>query len=219
MQVVNSMVRFNSNVVINGQYLSDPSTNTFAADVTVNQSGTLAGGLGDRFEFQKSLFIHSTNQIGFNLANSAVAFTTGGMHTNAITGADLGSNTFAFAVAYEQQTNFAYGELHLDTASDQVCFTCGVLPAPGVTNNALYIGWLDLIGDASLVTNLHAASGINLYYNQTDSRNAYLNGATYSLTDCNFLSSTAQLIPIIPEPSVLVFLFAAAMLFCQRWRR
>ena len=219
LEATSSKMTFSNVVTISGKYKSDPSTNTFFADMTVSQSGALAGGKGDLFDFKKSLLINSTNRIDFQLATSAVKFSGGGMHTNAITGADLGSNAFAFAVAYERQTNFAYGELHLETSSDQICFTCGVLPAPGVTNNALYIGWLDLLGNLNLVTNLHAASGINLYYNQTDARNGYLNGATYSLTDCNFGTSTAQLIPIIPEPSVLVFLFAASMLFCQRGRR
>lgn len=219
-KVVNSMMTFASNVVINGKYISDPSTNIFMADVTVSQSGTLAGGLGDRFEFNKSsLFIHSTNNTGFNLALSSVAFTGGGMHTNAITGADLGSNITAFSAAYEVQNNFAYGELHLGSVTDQVCFTCGVIPAPGVTNNALYVGWLDLFNNPSLVTNLHAASGINIYYNVTDPRNAYLANTVYPLTDCNFASGGGFLMPIIPEPSTLVFLSAAVGLLAFRRRK
>jgi len=215
--VVNSRLTWASNVFVHGAYVSDPSTNTFLADVTVGQSGTLAGGAGDLFDFKKSLFTSSTNHLGFNLADSAVRFSGGGMHTNAITGQDLGSNSFAYAVAYELQTNFAYGELRLESAADQVCFACGNIPV--IPSNALYIGWLDLLDDASLVTNLHAPAGINLYYDLADSRNAYLGGISYALTDCDLLTSGGLLMPIIPEPSALGLVALAAFALLMRRAR
>jgi T5SS/PEP-CTERM-associated repeat protein len=211
--VVNSKISFLSNAVVAGSYISDPSTNTFFGDLTVTASGSLAGGPGDLFDFKKSLYINSTNRIGFNLASAAVSFTGGGIHTNAITGMDLGSNTFAYGVAFEQQTNFAYGELHLGSAADQICFECGTTPV--APSNALYIGWLDLLSNASLVTNLHAPSTINLYYYSGDTRNAYLGGLTYNLTDC-LGGAGGLLMPVIPEPSAVLLVGLAAL---AAWRR
>jgi hypothetical protein len=211
--VVNSAMTWGGTVNINGKFISDPSTNTFLADVTVGQSGTMAGSAGDLFDFKKSLIIHATNNIGFNLANSAVEFSGGGMHTNAITGADLDHEAGAFAAAFQTQTNFAYGELHLGSALDQICFTCGNIPT--IASNGLYVGWLDLLGSASLVTNLHAASGINIYYNLDDTRNAYLGGQSYQLTDCNFALGGGYLMGI-PEPSSLLLIGIAAGMFLRR---
>lgn len=216
-EVMFSKMTWSSNMVVSGKYVSDPSTNTYLGDVTVDQSGTLAGGAGDLFDFKKSLFINATNQIGFQLANSAVMFSGGGMHTNAITGVDLGSDkALAQYEAFTLQTNFAYGELHLGSAADQVCFTCGNIPT--IASNGLYVGWLDLLNDPNLVTNLHAASGINIYYNLDDTRNSYLNGASYQLTDCNFAPGGGYLMGI-PEPSALLLISAAAGLLLHRKRK
>jgi hypothetical protein len=213
-EVYHSTMTWASNVTIVGSYKSDPSTNIYNMDLTVAQSGTLSGGMGDRFEFNKSFLIHSTNNTGFNLASSSVAFTGGGMHTNAITGQDMGTNITAYLAAYVQQTNFAYGELHLGSVADQVCFTCG--NSPSIASNGLYVGWLDLLNNVSLVTNLHAASGIDIYYNANDPRNNYLGDTSYSLTDCNFVSGGGMLIPIIPEPSALGLMTLAALALLAR---
>jgi len=209
--VVNSKMTWSSNVVINGRYVSDPSTNTFLADVTVDQSGALAGGSGDLFDFKKSLLIHSTNNTGYQLGHSAVTFSGGGVHTNAITGRDFNTNDIGFAA------NFAYGELHLGTNTDILCLECGNIP--GITSNGLYVGWLDLLNSTNLVANLHTTNGINIYYDKTDVRNSYLAGITYQLTDCDFVTAGGFLMPVIPEPSVLAFVFATAMLLGRRWLR
>ena len=206
--VANSKMTFENTVLINGKYASDPSTNIFLADVTVSQSGSLAGGAGDLFDFKKSLFINSTNRFGFDLAKSAVEFSGGGIHTNAITGQDFGTNDLGYAA------NFAYGELHLGSTNDQICFTCGNIPA--IASNGLYVGWLDLLGSTNFVANLHATNTIHIYYDQTDTRNAYLGGLSYSLTDCDLVSAGGMLMPVIPEPTALAWFGAVFLLFLRR---
>ena len=206
--VANSKVTFDDKVTISGMYRSDPSTNTFNSDVIVTQGGIIQADQGDLFDFKKSFYIHSANT-AFHLGASAVQFSSGGMHTNAITGQDLGTNSAGF------DHNFAYGELHLGSSADQICFECGNIPL--TPSNGLYIGWLDLLGDANLVTNLHSTSGINIYYDKTDARNAYLNDLTYHLTDCNFAINGGFLVPVIPEPSALVLFVVAAC--AMLWRR
>jgi len=213
-QIKNSKVTYGGAVTLAGtsSYNSDPSTNTFGGDVTVGISATMSGGAGDLFDFQKSFYIHATNRIGFNLANSGVAFTTGGLHTNAITGRDLGSNAVAWEAAYNYETNFAYGELHLGSGLDQICFETG----DSALSNALYIGWLDL-SSTGLVANLIAPSSINLYYDGTDTRNAYLGGLTYQLNN-HLGGAGGLLLPVVPEPSALVLAAASIAAFVLRRR-
>lgn len=212
--VVNSKLTFENRVVIQGTYFSDPSTNTFLDDVTVSQSGSMTGGVGDLFDFKKNLTINSTNQLDFDLSQSGVSFSGGGMHTNAITGKDMGGGPPAWDAAFTLGTNFAYGEFHLGSITDQVCFACGEIPvAPG---NALYIGWLDLLGSTNLIANLHAPTTINLYYDATDSRNAYLGGLSYSLTDCDLVNAGGFLMPVIPEPGTMALVIAAGALLFRR---
>jgi T5SS/PEP-CTERM-associated repeat protein len=181
------------------------STINFASNVTVTSSGALSGGAGDRFEFQQSLFINSTNATVFDLAESTVAFTGGATHTNAITGLDLG-------VSYDglTSTNFAYGRLSL-AAGDHLYFTDG--DGNGSNSNALYIAGLDL-GSTNNVSLLH--SSFNLYYDSTNALNAYLNAQTYSIGG----GSLIPLIPVVvPEPSSLLLFGAASLLWCRIRRR
>jgi len=215
--VVNSKLTFNNAALIAGKFVSDPSTNTFAADVTIAPGGSLAGGTGDRFEFSKSLFIQATNNQDFKLQASSVAFIGGGMHTNQITGLDLGAGPFAHDSAFALGTNFAYGELHLGSAADQICFSCDNTQP----SNALYIGWLDLLSDTfytNLVANLHASNNITLYYAGDDVRNAYLNSRIFQLTQCDGVTLGGFLMPVIPEPSALM-LFGLGTLVLIRRRR
>ena len=204
-RVVNSHVTYQSNVVLSGSYLSDPSTNTFLADLTVTESGSLAGGVGDLFDFKKSLLVQSTNNMVFDLSLSTVSFSGGGNHTNAVTGGDFGSNSFPSA-------NFAYGELKLETSADQVYFISGGFTNGMAGSNALYVSLLSLPDeDTNFVADLH--SPFNIYYLLSEHQpgNAYLNDLTYSL------DGGGLLLPVIPEPSTLALVFAAlGALFVRR---
>jgi len=204
-RVQTSTVTFEKPVVNSGRYISDPSTNTFADSVTLTASGTLEGGVGDLFDFKKSLTIQSTNNLQFSLHQSDVLFSGGGAHTNAITGADFGSNAF-FAV-----NNFGYGRLAIGSAADTIFFTSGDL-AP---SNALYAQFVDLLGTNSNVANLDAPNGIHIYYllSEHEPRNAYLFDQTYTL------ASGGLLLPAVPEPSALAFALMTCIVFLRGRRR
>lgn len=215
-KVVSSKLTFVSNVVVNGSYVSDPSTNIFLADLSLTAAGTLVGGSGDWFDFKQNFLIQSTNNTGFDLRQSAIRFSGGGGHTNAITGLDLGSNAVGYA------DNFAYGELHLGSISDHIYFT----NLTAAANNALYINWIDLLGDVNgtnLVANLHAPRSINVYYDVTDSRNAYLTNfnasGVYQLSDWGGGAGGFLLPVAVPEPSTLALLMAAGLAMWSRRRR
>lgn len=220
--VLNSRMTWESNLVIHGSYVSDPSTNTFLADVTLSETGTLAGGADDLFDFKKSLLIGNTNNtLGtFDLSQSSVSFSGGGRHTNAIAGVDFGNDgTNGFPDGFTS-VNFSYGRLTLGSTNDNVFFTSGT----GAASNALYITWLDLAGFTNqyssvnaMITNLLFASpNVNVYYGSSifESGNAYLFDQVYQLQD-GAGGLGGFLMPAIPEPSTLMLLVVAGGLIAR----
>lgn len=210
--VFNSKVTWQSAVNLSGGYVSDPSTNTFSADLTIAPSGWLAGGVGDLFDFKQSLLVQSTNHSAFNLIQSTVQFSGGTVgtpinHTNAVTGGDFGTNVFAAA------GNFGYGELKLGQYDD-VYFIGGSHTNGGADANALYVNLLSLENDeTNLVANLH--SPFNIYYLRSEHQpgNAYLNDLSYQLDGGGWL------LPAVPEPSAVLLLLAAGTTLLRRARR
>jgi len=216
--VVNSRVTYENPVTISGSYVSDPSTNTFLSNVTVSVTGTIAGGMGDLFDFKKNFSIHnnSNNSGAFDLSSSTVRFSGGApgspaFHTNLITGVDLGNDgTNGFADGFTAQ-NFSYGTLALGATNDFVFFDTG----DGASSNALYVLHLDLFGSTNFVANLDAPANITVYYGHSllASDNAYLMDKTYTL------ASGGLLMPAVPEPSTLMLLLAACGALLLRKRR
>ncbi len=218
--VVNSRVTYTAPVVIGGLYRSDPSTNTFASNLTVTASGTLQGSNGDLFVFQKDFVLQSTNRMGFNLADASVIFTNATVAgTNHIlnlagsTALDLGSNWISHT---SLATNFAIGQLSV-AAGNRLTLT----GEKGV--NALYVGWLDLSAwntNASLLTNTLLSAlilpDINLYYDKFDSNNAYLMGQVYDFSEWG--AGHGLLIPI-PEPSTMLAVGSGLVLLAFLRRR
>lgn len=204
--VQDSLVTFTGPVTVNASYVSDPSTNTYLNDVTVGVSGSLAGGVGDLFDFKMSLLINSTNHSVFNLASSTVSFSGGSVgtpvnHTNAVTGGDFGTN------AFYASGNFGYGELKLGQYDD-LYFISGGSTNGGASANALYVNWLNLENaDTNLVSNLH--SSFNIYYllGEHQSGNDYLGDLSYQLDGGGWL------MPVVPEPSVGMLGMLGAILF------
>jgi hypothetical protein len=208
-RVANSTVTWQSNVVISGSYLSDPSTNIFTTNVMVTASGSLSGSNGDLFVFHRDFINQSTNRTDFNLAFASVLFTNATSHTLNLTNSgavDMGSNWLNVA---QLATNFSIGTLSV-ASNNNLTVTGG---KSGGTTNALYVGWLDLQGaitnDYTTLTNsLFAAltlPDINLYYDAGDARNAYLNDQSYDLW------SGGLLIPI-PEPSTAGLVLGGTLL-------
>lgn len=214
-RIVNSTVTWQSNAVVGGRYMSDPSTNIFAGTLTVDPSGALQGGNGDLFVFQKDLALSSTNRVLHDLSSAAMRFTnaTGGgtNHVLDLSGGsalDLGSN---FASVAELATNFSLGQLQIGAGNR--------LQLTGAVVNAFYVGALDLGG---LDTNALASVldlDVNLYYDPDLADNAYLSGLIY-----DFDGWSGALIPLgipIPEASALplVLLGAAALGMTTRRKR
>ena len=200
LRAINSQVTFQGPVVLSGSYFSDPSTNTFNSNLTVTASGSLYGSNGDLFVFNRDFLNGSTNRTSFNLVNATMLFTNGTgttNHTLSLVGSDAfdkGSNWLSIT---DLATNFAIGTLSL--AAGNTLSITGAMG--GGVSNALYVGTLDLQGLTD--TNQLASRlwlGINLYYDEHQSGNAYLHGLTYDLPGLGLL------IPI-PEPSA----FAAAL--------
>lgn len=223
--VVHSHVTWSSNVVIAGSYRSDPSTNVFAGNVTLTTSGTLAGGADDRFDFKQSLFIGNpvNPSAAFDLASSTVSFSGDGIHTNAITGQDLGHDgALGFPDGFTAQ-NFSYGRLTLGSTNDRIQFVMGT----GGPSNALYVTSLDLGGFtgqfasvSNMVTSLlFAPAEINIYYLSSGPGNGYLDNLTYQLAAAPGGGTGGFLMPAVPEPSVATLLALAGCAMLHRRRR
>lgn len=203
-RVVNSKVTWQSNVVLSGSYFSDPSTNTFASDLTVTASGSLSGSNGDLFAFYRGFVNQSTNRTDFNLANATVLFTNGLGVTNHVfnlsgsESIDKGSNWVSVS---QLATNFSLGTMMISLGN--------TLQLTGGVANALYVGQLDLGG---LGTNLLGSVldlDVNLYYDPNTVGNGYLNGLTY-----DFAGWDGALIPLgipIPEPSSIALILLGAL--------
>jgi hypothetical protein len=100
-----------------------------------------------------------------------VAFSGGNIHANAVTGSDLGATNEAPFVA----GNFAYGELELGSAADQIYFTNLI---GSISGTALYARQVDLLGDTNNVTSLHSPFNIYYAFSGLEPGNAYLNDRT-----------------------------------------
>ena len=189
-----------------------------SANLTIGTGGGLTGTAGDVVEITQSFTINRNVNTGgdFDLASSRVLFSGGTGHTNAITGDDFGhSATLGFPDGFTAQ-NFSYGRLSLGSTNDTICFQCGELPV--APSNALYVTWLDLLGNTNNVANLHAPSTINIYYLLSEANNAYLNNAVYQLTDCNG-GVGGLLMPAVPEPSSVLLLSVAGIALLWKRRR
>jgi autotransporter-associated beta strand protein len=211
-RALNTVVTFQDALLLGGTYVSDPSTNIFATNVTVAASGALQGSNGDLFVFWRDLALQSTNRDAFNLAFASLLFTNGASATNHalnLTGSaalDLGPNWPDVA---SLATNFSVGALGVAPGNS--------LRLLGDPSNALYVGVLDLGG---LGTNLLANVldlDVNMYYDASAAGNTYLGGQTYT-----YAGWSGSLIPLgipIPEPSVSLVLAAGAGLLLALRRR
>jgi hypothetical protein len=226
--VLNAAVTWNGNVVNQGAYVSDPSTNTFNGDFTVGPAGFVSAASGDVYAFGKDFTMQSTNA-AFALSSAKVYFGTNGYnlatttsdHTLDVSGSgakDIGS---AYTNFSQVASDFAFGTLSIGT-SNRLILT-GTL---GVGfSNALYVGVLDIpwasTNSFAEVTNslFHALDlpNVNLYYDGYNSQNAWLN--QYLPPTGYDLWGGGMLLPIPePTPLALVALGLAAARFLRRRR-
>jgi autotransporter-associated beta strand protein len=228
-RVINSTVIWQSNVVLSGSYFSDPSTNTFATNVTVTASGSLSGSNGDLFVFGGNFLNQSTNRSAFNLWQSAVLFTnlSAGTtnHTYDVSGSASVNYGTGFTNLDRVSTNFAIGTLSI-AYGNRLTLTGSVSAVDGRTN-AVYVGWLDIQGiltnSFDNVTNglfnaLNLAN-INLYYDRVDPRNDWLNANLTGIAAGGYDLWGGGLLLPIPEPSALLALGGGAILLVFLRRR
>ena len=220
--VMHGQAIFNGNVVNQGAWVSDPSTNTFNGNYTVGPTGYVSAASNDVYAFGGDFIMASTNT-AFNMSQAHAVFATNGYglatttrsHTLNLTNSgavDLGSNWINHL---QLQTNFAIGTMTI-ALSNQVTIA-GV--KSGATTNALYVGVLDLTAwntnAAALTSTLQAAlylPDINVYYDKYAAENAYLQGLEFNVW------SGGLLIPI-PEPSAAMMLAGALGIGLVVWGR
>lgn len=214
MSVVNGRVVYGGPVVLTGgRYYSDPSTNVFNDNFTVDGSSVVTNAPDDFYVFGKNFTMNSTNR-AFDMSNAKVVFTdsnlvfgiTSGVtnHVFDLSGSgavDKGSNWLDHT---QLATNFSIGTLTI-ALSNRLTLTGSVSVEDGVTSNALYVGVLDLSAwntnaGISLTNTLQQAlllPNINLYYDKFAAENTYLHGTQFDLW------SGGLLIPI-PEPTAIL---------------
>ncbi len=190
--VFNSRVTFENPVILSGGYISDPSTNVFATNVTLTSSGYFQAATGDLYQFERNLTIQSTQSNLFNLASATVVFTNfGGEHLLDLTGSSaLDRGTNGLVQLADVTNHFVFGTLQIAGAGDTLRVT-------GAVNNALYVGTLDL---GALANTNKLMTDVNVYYDANLPGNAYLGRTTYDLL------GAGMLIPYgVPEPGILLW--------------
>lgn len=181
-----------------------------SGSLTIGANGQIDGGADGRLELTGDLVVNQTDGTLFELETSTVSFIGGGVHTNLVTGEDLGHDgSVGFPDGFTR--NFSYGKLTLGD-TDQLYVGTG----NGASSNALYVFELDLFGSSTNeVANLFTiGSGINIYYahSSLNPNNAYLNDLVYNL------SGGGLLLPSIPEPGAALMLAIAGALLVRRKR-
>lgn len=196
-KLTDTTATFTGTFTNHGAYISDPS-DTHVGKLVVGAAGYLVGGSGDRW-FVGGDFENYSRQGGlWNTLDAYLAFVGGGDHTFLLAGEDRGAGGFA--------DNFAWDTLFLG-AGDILRLGDGNMDNHGT---ALYIDALLLEGnDLSLLSRLYG-NGIDIYYDASDSRNAYLRGAAYALAGGGSLRAIGAPPPPppagVPEPSSLALL-------------
>lgn len=189
--VTNSTLRVNGSITNLGTITLDPSTLT-VQNLTVGASGVFIAGAGDILSVLGDFTNNSTQNTLWKTDAAELDFAGGGTHLFALAGND--SAGFA--------DNFAWGTLSLG-AGDMLDLTLG-------SGDALYVDVLEgLTFAGNVITNIHGASGLFLYYNAAD--NPLLQGSY-------LLDGGGQLIAFgggsagggtVPEPSTLGLALAA----------
>ncbi len=204
-RVTGANVTWNGTFADNGAYISDPSSQVFS-NLDIGSSGYLQGGSADVFDVLNNFVNDSTQNSLWSTAQSTLEFSglSGTTHEAVLAG--LGG---VGAV-----NNFSWGALTL-SAGNSLDLTAG----PG---NALYVDYLNLQGGSSQLSDLFASTGVTLYYNANDPRNAYLLDSAYQLGGGGALDPYAGFsggTGTVAEPGALALMLAGLALVGVAVRR
>jgi len=172
----------------NGSYVSDPADNNFV-DLLLGETGTLVGGVGDRFFVSGDLLSSSEAALVWNTVDAELRFDTGGDHTLEYTGADFGASSEGYF------DNYAWGILGL-AAGESLVLQDGDALAGG----AIYVHWLDLVGGVEALSSI-TGNGMSIYYDPLAAGNAYLGGLSYDLAGGGVVAAAP-----VPEPGTALLL-------------
>jgi len=191
---------FDGGFVNFGAYLSDPADNVFA-DLTVEGTGYLRGGLGDRFVVVGDLLSSSEASVLWDTRQAELFFVAGKAgesHLFSVGGEDRG------AVASGFTGNFAWGTLRL--ASGELL----VFEDKNEPGGALYVRDLLLEDGVDQLALLKLPAGMAIYYDRGRESNEYLGGLDYALP------GGGTLLASVPEPAPWVLGLAAWILVMRR---
>ena len=174
----------------NGTYSSDPANNHFST-LTIGPTGTLLGGVGDKYIVASSLISSSTNNHGWNTEQATLSFDGYDSHTFDVNGTNEG------AVWSGYQSNYSWGVLNV--GHDQ---SLSLVNASGTTEGGLYVGTLDLADGLSQLADIKA-QGVDVFYDAA--LNAWLGGGTYGL------SGGGELLPITGDGETTAFALQASV--------
>jgi hypothetical protein len=191
--ITQTTASFAGTYVDNGTTIHDPST-TYYTNWTIGSSGATTAGTGDVIAVTGNFINNSTQNTKWSTTAAELEFLGGSAHTMDVAGTDMGATTAGFS------NNFAWGILDLNGTNDALILGKGTGLAAGV-NGAFYTYELLLAGGVSQIANI-TGNGVNIYYDPTNSANAYLGDKTYSL------ANGGEIAPV-PEPTALALLAMA----------
>ncbi len=184
-------IRYLGAFVNNGTAISDPSTSTFTT-LTEGTTGVTELSVGDEYKVLLNFYNNSSQNSTWNTSKGILEF-TGNAHTMTVAGSDMGRSGTGFT------DNFAWGQLILDSGGSLALGKGTGLTAG--TNGAFYTYILTLDGGINQIADI-TGNGVNIYYDPTNTANAYLGDKTYSLTN------GGEIAPV-PEPAALSLLAIA----------
>jgi hypothetical protein len=243
----NSYGTFNSVVVNQGVWMTDPSSLTFNSDFSVATNGYIDMASGDIYSFQSNFFnaSHLTNQ--FNTLNGTFVFNGNGANQTqvfAVAGINLGGYNSTLQASNETFFTTANG-----TFSTNSFYFSSVASVAGYTND-FALGALD-IGSATATSTVELVDSFGIFQPSDGNVAAlYLNSLTINPGSLLIISNNVELffrstngvtgvglgvlgagdnvlllsgssfhqIDVVPEPSILLMLLLGATIIV-RYRR
>lgn len=201
-KVTSGTARFLGTFTNGGTFTSDPADNFFST-LSVDGTGALVGGAGDRFFVSGDLINRSAAAGAWDTAAAELHFSGAATHTLTTPAVDRGG-TYA---GYDG--NYAWGALQLAAGESLT-----IADADPESGGALYVRDLRLDGGLAQVSLLATETAdVAIYYDAARSANAYLGGQSFSL------SGGGQLIAAAPEPTAGGLFLVGGILLVRRPKR